>query len=220
MLKHERAVIDSFNSFFRRRATELGRQIRSFSLDGQDALVGADYLLTDQSRFALVEFKFSQLEIDDEARKDRRLRLCIELESNREMRALHDQCHFIAWAEKPVLKARCNIYRHEVCNRSVFGAKCGLRAVAPQDNLRTSAIDFTSQFFAGTPSRSLGLDEFELYLTWALSGPGGSTRQSLELLAYDENENECAMVILPSIRAAYDWMQQRRPSPSPPRPKP
>lgn len=220
MLKHEQAVIDSFNVFFKHRAMALGRNVRSFSLDGQDVLVGADYLLSDHSRFALIEFKFSQSEIADEEKKQRRLRLCRELESNREMRVLHDQCHFIAWAEMPELQGRCNVYRHEVCNRLVFGTDCGLQASSPQDDARTYASEFAGQFFGGTPSRSLGLDEFELYLAWVLRTPSESTRQSLELLTYDEHSNDCAMVVLPSVRAAYDWMQQQRLSPSPSWPSP
>ncbi len=177
--------------------------------------MGGDYLLTDQSRFALIEFKFSQREIGNEAKKPRRLRLCQELENNREMKDLHDHGHFIAWAERPQFLGRCNIYRHEVCNRAVFGSDCGLQASSPQDSERVFASEFADQFFASSGSRSLSLEEFERYLAWVLRSPSGSTRQSLELLTYDEHSDECLMVVLPSVRDAYNWMQSRRPTASP-----
>ena len=211
MAKHEQAVIDSFNKFFERQAALNGRTVRSFSLGGQDALAGADYILTDQSRFALVEFKYTQAEIIAESKKDRRLQLCEKLELHPNMKVLHDQCHFIAWAEAPEMKAKCNIYRLEVCNQKTFGSTCGLSSLSPSTGNRIFAKQFTTQFFSGIPPRSLSLSEFESYVAWLLQVVSGSTKRSFELLTYDENSDECAMIKLSSITAAYHWMQRQQP---------
>jgi len=215
MAKHEQSVIDSFNKFFEKQATEKGRKIRSFSLDGQDALAGADYILTDQSRFALVEFKYTQTEIFDESKKCKRLNLCTKLEHQPDMKILHDQCHFIAWAEAPQMKAQCNIYRLEVCNKQIFGAESGLKNKAPSIKNRIYAKQFTTEFFSGLTPRSLSLSKFESYVEWLLQVASGSSKSSFELLTYDETSDECAMIKLSSISAAYEWMQRRKPRDTP-----
>ncbi|MHB1282016.1 MAG: hypothetical protein ACYCYL_12430 [Acidithiobacillus sp.] len=215
MAKHEQAVIDSFNRFFEKQATEKGCKIRSFSLDGQDALAGADYILTDQSRFALVEFKYTQAEILAESKKGKRLNLCTELELHPDMKFLHDQCHFIAWAEATQMKAQCNIYRLEVCNKQIFGAESGLHNKSPSSDNRIYAKQFTTEFFSGLPPRSLSLSEFESYVEWLLQVASGSSKSSFELLTYDETSDECAMIKLSSIRAAYNWMKMQQPQDTP-----
>lgn len=215
MAKHEQAVIDSFNKFFERQAAQNGRKVSSFSLGGQDALAGADYILTDQSRFALVEFKYTQAEIPAESKKDKRLQLCEKLEFDPSMKILHDQCHFIAWAEAPEMKVNCNIYRLEVCNQEIFGSACGLSSLSPSTENRIFAKQFTTEFFSGIPPRSLSLSEFESYVAWLLHVVSGSTKRSFELLTYDENSDECAMIKLSSITAAYDWMQKQKPQNAP-----
>lgn len=211
MPKHEQAVIDSFNKFFERQAAQNDLTVRTFSLDGQDALAGGDYILTDQSRFALIEFKYTQAEIIAESKKDKRLKLCEKLELHLDMKVLHDKCHFIAWAEAPDMKAKCNIYRLEVCNQKIFGAACGLSSLSPSTGNRIFAKQFTTEFFSGIPPRSLSLSEFESYVVWLLQVVSGSSKSSFELLTYDETSDECAMIKLSSIRAAYDWMQKQQP---------
>jgi len=219
MPRLEQAVIDSFNSFFRREAQKSNLQVRSFSLGGQDTWAGADYVLSDQSQFALIEFKYTQNEIASEVMKDRRLKLCKELETDTMMRELHDQCHFIAWAEHPKMEGRCNVYRLEVCNQKVFGATCGLSAQRPSEVPRISARQFTTEFFANRPPRSLSLKDFETYLAWLLTVASSSRKSSLQLLTFDDSSDECAMVPLASIRDAYEWMQRQAPQPKqePPR---
>lgn len=211
MPRLEQSVIDSFNSFFRREAQSSNRQVRSFSLGGQDALAGADYVLTDESQFALIEFKYTQKEIASEIKKDRRLKLCGELDVNAPMRDLHDQCHFIAWAEWPQMLGRCNVYRLEVCNQAIFGAACGLTSRGADGDQRTFAKQFITEFFSNKPPRSLNLSEFEAYLAWLLTVASSGTKSSLQLLTFDESSDECAMVPLASIRDAHAWMQLRAP---------
>ncbi|MEK6262819.1 MAG: hypothetical protein AABP62_29830 [Planctomycetota bacterium] len=213
MAKHEQAVIDAFNGYFEREATRCGRRVRSFALDGQDAIAGADYILTDQSRFTLIEFKYSQDELINEGKKPLRLQLCSALVNAPKMIALHDQCHFIAWAQREPgqLKVRCNIYRLEVCNQHVFGRKCGLTDEMPAEKHRMFAKAFTCDFFSPVGRQcSLSLHEFECYIAWLLREGSGSQKESFELLTDDRSSDECALVTFSSVRAAYDWMQSQR----------
>ncbi len=81
---HEQSVIDGFFDRFREAATNRGLQLFRCSLDGQDTLTGADYLFTQSTWFALVEFKYEESEIADERTKPRRLALCKALDVNRD----------------------------------------------------------------------------------------------------------------------------------------
>jgi hypothetical protein len=220
-MKHEQSVADEFNKFLRKRAELLGQHVHSFSLDGQDRDAGADYLLTDASRFALVEFKSSATDLMSEKLKDRRLRLCQELEHRHDMRSLHDLCHFIAWSSGEPLSVQLNIYRHEICNRLVFGSTCGLSENSPNALGRASAGSFATEFLMDTHSRSLSLQEFETYLAWLLTETSGSARSTLELLISSPDLNDLTMFRFSSVAAAQTWLQTHfPPAPAPRRPQP
>ncbi|WP_437645394.1 hypothetical protein [Sorangium sp. So ce362] len=126
-MKHEQAVADALNRFLSRKAAKFGRNIHSLALDGQDRDAG-DYLLTDESEFAIIEFKHTDVDISlkkkKKNKKPRRLRPCESLEANAKMTASHDRCHFIAWTQLLKQYMQPNVYRHDVCNRkfSAMGA--------------------------------------------------------------------------------------------------
>jgi hypothetical protein len=201
----------------RNKASEHGCRFHSFSTDGQDRDAGADYVLTDSDRFTLMEFKYNSTDLISEKHKPRRLNLCRCLSTRQDMLALHDQCHFISWTEAPSRSVKTNIYRHEICNRGVFGASCGLSNASPYTNARVSAGIFATEFFGPTGSRSLSLVEFETYLAWLLTETSGSSNSTLELVAYNPASNDLALVRLNSISEAQSWVQEHvsRPSPSP-----
>ena len=209
MANHEQAVVDSFNLFIRKKAEKLGNGFRAFSLDGQDALAGADYILSDTLQFSLVEFKFTERQINDEKNKDKRLKLCEALENNPEMRRLHDKSHFIAWMDRLSRIVNCNIYRLEVCNQSVFGPYCVLTSKKKSIDKRVGAKQFAEEFFSHELTRSLSLQEFEVYLKWILEIGDQKSSGTLELLTLDEKTDECQLRPFRSVRMAYDWMQQQ-----------
>lgn len=215
-MQHEQSVADAFNEYMRERAKQLGRRVHSFSLDGQDRDAGADYLLTDANRFALVEFKYSEGNLVSEKHKSRRLSLCRGLEQRMDMRSLHDLCHFIAWTSGQPLAVKVNIYRHEICNRSVFGSDCGLNQSSPDATGRAGAGSFATEFLTAANSRSLSFREFEIYLAWLLADTSASTSSTLELLTRNSNLNDLTMVRLNSIAEAQAWLQAH----SPPAPAP
>ena len=197
-----------------RRAPEYGCRFHAFSLDGQDRDAGADYMLTDAGRFAIVEFKYSKQDLVSEGFKPRRLTLCQELSTRDDMRALHDRCHFISWTEGPTRKVMTNIYRNEVCTQAVFGSDCGLQSLVPTVATRCLAGDFARGFFSDAGANSLSLAEFELYVAWVLNDTSAAVRSTLELVAYDPMSDDLALVHLNSIEEAQAWVRANvRPPP-------
>ena len=198
------------------KAAEHGCRFHSFSLDGQDRDAGADYLLTDSDRFAIVEFKYTQSDLVSEKYKPRRLTLCQKLLSHDDMRAPHDRCHFVSWTEFPLNLIRTNIYRNEVCTQSVFGSACGLPTQRATEGTRAAAGFFADDFFSIGGSRALSLTQFETYIAWLLTETSASTRSTLELIAYNQLSNDLALVRLNSIAEAQSWVRTHI---SPPRPR-
>lgn len=207
-MQHEQSVADAFRDYIREKAQKFGTQVHSFSLDGQDRDAGADYLFTDANRFAIVEFKYSESNLVSEKFKTRREKLCLMLEQCIDMKSKHDQCHFIAWTSGMSLAMRLNIYRHEICNQSVFGATCGLSNNTPHTTDRVEANSFVKEFIEGTPPRSLSLRDFEIYLAWLLTDTSNSTNSTLELLTRDPSSDNLSMVRLNSIAEAQTWLKK------------
>jgi hypothetical protein len=216
MPRHEQAVIDGFNTFMRREAGKRQGTFRHIALDGLDRHVLADYILTNESTFMLVEFKYTLSQLASEEKKDKAAILCEQLARNISMRASHDLCHFIAWMHLPELRPCVNIYRNEICNRQILGCDCDLKADFPTEISRVSAPEFARSFFEEPTARTLPIDEFEVYVKW-LCSLGGGNATGLELLVGDENSDDCDLMEFESVRLMYDWFQSRRP-PAPPPP--
>jgi hypothetical protein len=68
--KHEQSVIDSFSNFFLTKGQSRGKTTNRLSLDGQDSILGADYIFTENSNFALVEFKYEDRDLKSEGDKN------------------------------------------------------------------------------------------------------------------------------------------------------
>jgi hypothetical protein len=68
------------------------------ALGGQDREL-ADYLLSVNARFALIEFKADESSIASEISKPLRIGLCSQLASDSAMRARAQEMHFIAWGK-------------------------------------------------------------------------------------------------------------------------
>jgi hypothetical protein len=215
-VKHEQSFADEFNAFMRSKALQYGCGFHSFSLDGQDRDAGADYLITDSNRFAIVEFKYTQNDLVSEKHKLRRLTLCRELQNRVDMRAYHDACHFVSWTESSSGQVRTNIYRHEICTQRVFGRESGLSAQEPIGNTWVSAATFARDFFRQGGGRSLSLAEFEGYIAWVLTETSASTTSTLELMAHNPNSNDLVLVRLNSIAQAQEWVRDHV-APPPPR---
>lgn len=219
MRLHEQAVIDVFNTFMQTEARNRSQNFRHIALDGQDRHVLADYILTNESTFTLIEFKYTLSQLASEERKAKVPLLCKALVRDQAMRARHDLCHFIAWMQLPVRRANLNIYRQEICNCQILGHDCGLRAESPDAASRVSAVEFARSFFEEPTTRTLSIDDFEVYVEWLWS-LGGSTASQLELLVGDGDSGDCDLIGFGSLRLLYDWFESRHRAmrPSPPTP--
>ena len=209
-MHHEQSVIDRFNRFFNEYALSIKKNMSYFSLDGQDAIAGADYLFSDHSRLALIEFKYSNWQLRMETKKDLISRLCELLEVNFQMVALHEQCHFIAWSKGVNHAVNLNVYRNEICNKLFFPRSKVLESAEPDRDSRVRAKLFCEEFFREESTRSLGLEDFEKYVAWYLAEAGDSGASSFELLVDNKYTDECAMIKVPSVRVALEYINNKR----------
>lgn len=213
-MQHEQSSADIFRDFIKEQALMKGCRFHAFSLDGQDRDAGADYVLSDSDRFAIIEFKYSEKNLISEKHKPRRLTLCQKLLNRQDMTDYHDQCHFITWSELGSGLIKTNIYRKEICNISIFGESCGLTKTSPN---QVSANTFADDFFGSQGLCSLSLHEFETYLGWVLTETSASTKSTVELLARNPNTNELSVKRLNSIAEAKTWVKDHIPKPPKPR---
>ena len=216
-MQHEQSSADIFRDFIKEQALVKGCRFHAFSLDGQDRDAGADYVLSDSDRFAIIEFKYAEQNLISEKYKTRRLTLCQELLNRQDMTDYHDKCHFITWSESDSGLIKTNIYRKEICNKSIFGESCGLVNPLPSQASQVSANAFADDFFGSQGLRSLSLHEFETYLAWVLTETSASTKSTVELLARNPNTNELSVKRLNSIAEAQEWVKDN--IPPPPRPR-
>jgi hypothetical protein len=116
--KHEQSVIDAFSNYFLKVGHQLGRQTNRFSLDGQDSVLGGDYIFTSNTNFALVEFKYEKGDLKAEGDKRLRKLLCEKLDADEARLSQSLQCHFIAWSQKYIARnIYFNKYHAEICTR-------------------------------------------------------------------------------------------------------
>jgi len=215
---HEQSLADIFRDFMRVQSIDEGYRFHTFSLDGQDRDAGADYLFTDSDRFSIIEFKYNTNKLISEKKKTRRLTLCKKLPARPDMMAYHDKCHFITYYNINLETIQTNIYRKEVCNKAIFGKGSGLTEDVSDFSGSLNAADFASNFFSAQGSHSLSLKEFETYLAWLLTETSGSSKSTLELIAFKPNSKQLSIKRLNSISEAQEWVKDHIESP-PPKPK-
>ncbi|WP_394226078.1 hypothetical protein [Pseudoalteromonas spongiae] len=212
-MNHEQSLADEFNKFAIECAEEAGFTINSFSLDGQDRDAGADYVITNTDSFSLIEFKDTEKQFKSELKKSRRLNLCEKLEETPKMEKLHDNCHFIAWADSFTGSVSTNIYRNEICNKTIFGENAQLSCINADPTTRMKAHEFTSEFISENSKNNLSLEQFELYLSWLMKETSNSQSSTLELVTRKPNVNELNLIKLSSIREAHDWLKAHKMKP-------
>lgn len=207
--KHEQSIIDGFFDQFKNFAEQNGRKLFRCSLDGQDTLTGADYLFTQTTWFALVEFKYEESDIAAEKTKPLRLELCQALDNVANRLRQHNSCHFIAWSSNSPRTVLLNIYRNEVCHQQLWGADSQLQLPQPDTAKRILADDFMVDFFQQKNNAGASFDEFNYYLKWLLQISGGNGNEDgdgeLELLLCDSVDNRCVFHEFSSVRALKNW---------------
>lgn len=175
MSGNEPGVIDVFNDYMREAAEANGVTYRPFAFGSSDKDL-ADYLLSSESRYVLVEFKDSDGDLNSEGQKPKRHKLCKALECEPLIAKLHDRCHFISWAGRRDLALWLNIYRHEVCNCRRMGKDCGLAQEEPNENERIRADTFAQGFFAEISTRGVDFATLRRYVDWVFTQQGGQEK--------------------------------------------
>ncbi|NAX22745.1 hypothetical protein, partial [Vibrio sp. V39_P1S14PM300] len=95
--KHEDSVIEIFRKRVEKLARREKKTLISAPLDGQDRELGADFFITEGTRFAIFEFKYKVGDIVSENDKPLRKTLCETLQGAKIPYNQHINCHYIAW---------------------------------------------------------------------------------------------------------------------------
>jgi hypothetical protein len=207
--KHEQSVIDAFFKYMERRASDSGRQVTRCSLDGQDTVLGADYMFTNHTKILMVEFKYEKSDIKHEVRKRRRHELCRLLDVKEGWRSLSLECHYVAWSEAEEINSAkgrgvsFNAYYSEVCNQYIFGGKSGLVEKHPNSGPMLKAKHLVEDFLSG----NLGTDfvTFERYTDWLMSLEDDG-ESGIELIVDHPDGGELLMMEFTSVGDLKNWL--------------
>ncbi|WP_157958992.1 hypothetical protein [Salinicola endophyticus] len=207
---HEQSIIDGFFDHFKNIADQHGENLTRCSSDGQDKLLGGDYIFTNHTRFVLAEFKYEEKDIKSEKKKTGRLNLCKNLDRHERRLQQSISCHFIGWSTRQHDRSvEFNKYYHEVCNTFIFPQTKALRQKAPNYNERRKADMLIKDFLDGNIGATY--KAFELYIEWLLKLEGGGTN-SVELLTRDPTSKSMRMIDFNSVKELKIWLDYIRPS--------
>lgn len=210
--KHERSIIDAFSNYFLSQGREYGRQTYRLSVDGQDSLLGADYIFTSNSKFALIEFKYESKDILAESKKELREEMCILLDQSPPRLRQSLECHYIAWSElTETRKVHFNMYHPEVCNSKIF-QDSKILAPRPKTDCRLRAEELVDQFLNGTIGSEY--ETFSNYTQWLLR-IAGSEGGSIEVMLDNPDSNQLDILDFKSLDLLNDWLINNRPKPKP-----
>jgi len=221
--KHEQSVIDAFSKYMERRALDSGRQVTRCSLDGQDTVLGADYLFTNHTKILMVEFKYEKSDIKHEVRKSRRLNLCRILDVEEDWKSLSLECHYVGWSEMEVVNSakrrgvNFNAYYSEVCNQYIFGEESGLVEENPNHGPMLKHKHLVEDFLSG----NLGTDfvTFERYTDWLMSLEDDG-ESGIELIVDHPDGGELLMMEFSSVGDLKNWLDSTSYEPPKPKSKP
>jgi hypothetical protein len=221
--KHEQSVADAFSNHFSKIAMEQGKTLNRCSLDGQDAILGADYIFTNTTKFALIEFKFEEQDIKAESKKPLRAKLCTFLDSEISRRSQSLQCHYIAWSKKRQKRTmHFNNYYPEVCNNQIFNpVKTPLTNQERGISSRVNANEVIKSFLSGEIGSNYYA--FKQYTNWlmALGGHEGST---VEVMLDNPDSEQLEILDFTSLDLMKSWLDHNQPTrkniykPKPPSP--
>ncbi|QDC95466.1 hypothetical protein [Vibrio furnissii] len=214
--KKEQSAIDGFFKHFHRAAEKMNRRAVNCSMDGMDTILGADYIFTDNVTFALTEFKHDEKDLKSEAEKHRRESLCIALDSDVIKANLANQCHYISWTKKTEELRRViyfNKYKHQICNRTIFGDESNLKNDKPSVK-PMPAREFISLFLQHKIGTNFEL--FNHYVEWLLEREEEDS--GVEILLDDPDDENCGLIEFESLSELRGWLSKYTPTPPAPTP--
>lgn len=216
--KHETSTINGFFDRFKSIAGKHGRELTRCSTDGQDSILGADYVFTNNTKFVLTEFKYEENDLHSEKIKSRRLRLCKLLDKDAVRLRQSLKCHYIAWSVKKHTRTiQFNKYYHEICNAAVFGNNSNLLNDTPDYKERISADSLIEDFLSDQIGANYKL--FEVYTNWLLDIEGKSG-DGIELMLNNPDSDQLELLDFNSVRELKIWLDQNKPKPRPGRSSP
>jgi hypothetical protein len=210
--RHEQSVIDGFFNYFQRVAASSQRKLVRCSMDGQDAIYGADYVFTDNSRFVLAEFKYEERNLVSEGEKPRRLKLCSLLDGDEMRRKQSMLCHYIAWSTARHSKRLVDFNRYypEICNKAIFGDGADLLEMEADKHSRKQADALIGEFL----SQNIGATyyTFKKYTEWlyAIEADGEGT---MELMLDNPDSQQLELIDFRSLQDMKLWLDRHKPSP-------
>lgn len=198
----EQGVADAFNDYYRRFAARRNQTGRTFSVGARDRYVAGDYILTADSCFTLVEFKWGAGSISAEQAKVVAQRLCRELEKPEDagMRALAAKCHRIAW--KNGSRVEVAPYFEVVCKRR---------------NDAVSAGTLCEEWVNPPPEHRLSVEEFQTYIDWLVGLAKAAPEELLLIGANVSDETGIPELILSEFYGVAElktWLDDNEPQPS------
>jgi hypothetical protein len=210
----EKKKEDSVISIFQKRVEKIGRskgkEVITSPLNSQDRELGADFFISEFTKFSIFEFKYQENDIKSENEKDLRKILCQKLQENNIRRNQHKECHFIAWSTKDSNPdVELNIYCEEVCNNKIL-SELSLFNDLPVTKSRQLDVDFIKEFYDG--SKGLQYDTFLKYINWLLTIAGVDSGR-FELLFEHPNENIIFSVPIKSLDELKKWLIDNKPAP-------
>ena len=210
--QHEKSVENIFKDNFEEAAREKSYSYTSASLDGQDRIVGADYLFTNYCRYAIIEFKYREKDLPSEVKKEKRLELCKALYNEKDIRPLHNKCHFAAWSnDQNEVTIKTNIYFNEVCNQQFWGQDFTLVS-NPTQGSRKSENGFVDSFLDGKQGATIKV--FDAYMEWLLKlGEESNSNGYLELLITNPLNRRAAGLRFTSVEKMHKWFIDNSPKP-------
>ncbi|MEZ8018550.1 MULTISPECIES: hypothetical protein [unclassified Vibrio] len=209
--KHEQSIIDGFFDHFKEVAIEKGEKLTRCSSDGQDSLLGGDYIFTNNTMFVLAEFKYEESDIKTENKKARRLNLCVQLDEDSRRLQQSLQCHYIGWSTKSNGRTvEFNKYYYEVCNTSVFSKFVPLKQSAANYKERKKADKLIDDFLNGEIGASYKV--FEVYIDWLLALEEDSN-SGVELITRDPYSKTMKMIDFKSVYDLKVWLDYNKPAP-------
>ncbi|HCG5286702.1 TPA: hypothetical protein NJZ47_004700 [Vibrio parahaemolyticus] len=210
--QHEKSVENIFKDNFEEAAREKLYHYTSASMDGQDRFTGADYLFTNYCRYAIIEFKYREKDLPSEVKKEKRLQLCMALHNDKDIKPLHNKCHFAAWSNDPNdITINTNIYFNEVCNEKFWGKDFPL-VTNPTHESRKSENNFIDSFLEGNQGATIKV--FNAYMDWLLNlGEESNTNGYLELLITNPVNRRAAGLRFTSVEKMHKWFIDNSPKP-------
>ncbi|WP_213942289.1 hypothetical protein [Pseudomonas sp. dw_612] len=207
--KHEKSVENLFKDNFEAAARDKEYEYTSASLDSQDRLVGADYLFTNHNVYAIIEFKYRESDLPSEVKKEKRLHLCHALHKEKQVRALHETCHFAAWSNTSPITIETNIYYNEVCNKQFWGTQFD-KNLLPDTTTRKSENVFIDLFLDGKEGGNF--DAFNTYIKWLITlGDANNNTGYLELLISNPLNRRAAGLEFTSVENMKKWIDLNMP---------